>query len=575
MNRPFPLALGLLAVACAPSVGSGEIDAGPPDGDDSAAEPGDDGGDDGGDEDDGDDTDVEDVPGFDTQVRFSPPGGGFQGSVSVALSTASGAGEIWACTADPRETDCTLQRIDGAITIDENAVLHAHVRIDGVDGPAQAQAYYAVADDVADFSSDLPVLVFWTGGRLPESKTDPRPVALTVLEPDGGRTALLSTGADSGRARIRIRGSSSQDFPKPSWDLELWEPGSDDDREVELLGMPADADWVLYGPSLYDDALMRNALAYETSNAVGRWASRTRFVEVFAAPYGAPVSAAHYMGVYDVVEEIERGGDRVDVARLDPDDVTAPDVTGGYIFKRDREDEDDAGLWCGGARGRIYFDVAIQAVDPEEHQLADAQLAYLEAECDALGEASLGPSWTDPTSGRHYSEIIDVDSFIDHHILNVIFKNPDAFRLSGYYHKDREGLIAAGPVWDFDRACDSSDQRAWDPTWWDASNFTSDTTYVFDYGWYGGLMDDPAFAAAYWARWSELLDGPLSKSAMDARIVRMAGELDEAADRNHARWGGDAFDAEIASLRGWMAARHDWISACIATYPDPRDCPGQ
>ena len=34
------------------------------------------------------------------------------------------------------------------------------------------------------------------------------------------------------------------------------------------------------------------------------------------------------------MEKIKVGNDRVDVARLSPADNAAPDVTGGYIFKK-------------------------------------------------------------------------------------------------------------------------------------------------------------------------------------------------------------------------------------------------
>lgn len=520
------------------------------------------------------DTGIEQVPGLDTEVVFSPRGQGFVDRLEVTLAPAGSAGEVWACRADPDETDCTLAPVDGPLELTRSTVLHAVVRNGTVEGEQQAQSYVEVDEDLAGFTSNLPVLVLWTDGRLPESKTDPQVAGLTVLDPDGGRVGLLDAAADSARARFRIRGSSSAGFDKPSWDLELWAPDSEADREVALLGMAADADWILYSAYYYDDALMRNALAFETSRAVGRWASRDRFVEVFAAPYGAAVSSAHYMGVYDLIEEIERGRDRVDIERLEPGDLDGESITGGYLFKRDRGDDDDAGIVCGTAGGQIEFNAAVQAVDPEEHELAAEQVAYLKAECDAAGEASLGPDWTDPGSGRRYSEIIDAGSFIDHHILNVIFKNPDAFRLSGYFFKDRSGLLNAGPVWDFDRACDSTDSRARYPTWWDAGNQTNDTTKVFEFGWYEGLMEEPDYADAYWARWTELLAGPLSKSEMDARIVRMAEELEEAAGRNNARWGGQDFASEVASLRDWMGVRHDWIAACIASADDPRTCRG-
>ena len=47
-----------------------------------------------------------------------------------------------------------------------------------------------------------------------------------------------------------------------------------------LLGMPADADWVLQGPWL-DKSLIRNAFSYDLARAMGCAAMRTRVCEVF------------------------------------------------------------------------------------------------------------------------------------------------------------------------------------------------------------------------------------------------------------------------------------------------------
>jgi hypothetical protein len=164
-------------------------------------------------------------------------------------------------------------------------------------------------------------------------------------------------------------------------------------------------------------------------------------------------------------------------------------------------------------------------------------------------------------------------------VLNVFAKNPDAFRLSGYFHKDRGGPIVAGPVWDFDRTIGcTSDGRCDDPTWWDASNQTFDTTVVFEHGFWGGLFEDPAFRDAYFARLAALLDAELSKTSVDAVLDGMAAELAAAAPRSYEAWPGweptrGSFEAEIEHLRGWLDARRAWMQGCLA-LPDPRDCPG-
>jgi hypothetical protein len=373
---------------------------------------------------------------------------------------------------------------------------------------------------------------------------------------------------------LRVRGSSTGEFSKASYDLELWQPDSEDDRAEPLGGMPSDGDWVLYAPYYFDDALIRNSLGYELSRAIGRYAPRTRFVELYMANSGQSVGTADYLGVYVLTEEIERGAERVDVVELLPTDIAEPEVTGGYVFKRDREGEGESGIWAGDGGGYFSFDEPLIAVDPEEDELVSEQVQYLARFIAGFADALVAPDFIDPHSGQHYTEIIDVDSFIDHHILNVLVKNPDAFRLSGYLYKDCEQLVFAGPLWDLDRTAGANDPRAIEPTHWDASNLTSDTTYFFTYGWYGRLFDDPDFRDRYWARWTELLQGELDIDRILDTIDLLSEDLDEAAARNTARWGSAPLQQELNGLKGWFEARHQWISSCIDQYPDPRNCPG-
>jgi len=49
------------------------------------------------------------------------------------------------------------------------------------------------------------------------------------------------------RIRIEIRGASSQMFDKKSYGFETVDKHGKD-QDLPLLGMPAESDWVLYGP---------------------------------------------------------------------------------------------------------------------------------------------------------------------------------------------------------------------------------------------------------------------------------------------------------------------------------------
>ncbi len=504
-----------------------------------------------------------------------PAGGGFVEPTTVELKVEDGEGLLEYCLADPHENGCRYESYLAPFEVAESTIVHARVVLAAEQSPPIAHSFIRVNSGLASsFNSTLPVLLFWTDEGEPDSTNDV-PLGLTVISPvDGGSLSLLDDVESSGRARLHVRGSSSAGFDKHAWDLELWDADTEEDRTEAMTGLPAEGDWVLYAPYYFDEALIRNPLAFTISNAVGRYAPRTRLVEVFVAERGQSLGSSAYVGVYVLTEEVERGPDRVAITPLLPEDVAAPEVTGGYLFKVDRLAGGERGFTAGTARGEWEFQQTFVWVDPSEADVARAQQTFLEDELDGIGNALVESDFIDPASGRRYDQILDVDSFIDHHIINLVMKNPDSLRLSAYMHKDREGLVQAGPVWDFDRAASSQDSRSVQPTWWDNQNQTSDCTDVWDFGWYPGLFEDSAFADRYWARFAELLDGELSAENLDGMILALADGLDDAADRNQARWGGADFRPEIEELRGWMGQRHAWMRACIDAYEDPRRCPG-
>lgn len=532
--------------------------------------------------DDTDEATVEDVGSpADLEIIFEPAGGGFTDTLTLTLSAAIEGAQIRYTVDGSLPDEDSALVYEGPITLSASAVVRAYAVAESGTGQVGAAAYARLAPGVADFTSDLPVLILHSDQPAPEYDTGAHtPFALNVFEPpEGGRAAVLGEADVSTRAGLKVRGSSSAGYPKHPYALETVSPGSDDDQDIALLGMPPEGDWVMYAPLNFDRALMRNALIYGLSNAIGRYAPRTRFAEVFLAGSGQDVTLDHYVGVYVITERIERDADRVAITRLEPEDVEEPEVTGGYIFKRDRLGAGEGGFTAGDVGGTFSFAQPLVYVYPEEEDIASAQAGYLADSIDAFGLALSRSDGLHPGTGQHYSELIDVDSWIDHHVLNVLSKNPDAFRLSGYFHKDREGPIHSGPVWDFDRTmyC-SSDSRADDPENWDATNVTSDTTDVFDHGWWRGLFDDEDFRDAYRDRWLELLDGELSVKNLHSRVDEMAAELDEAADRNFDRWDdypprGGSFESEVQILKDWLEERHLWISACLTSdLPDFRDC---
>ncbi len=105
---------------------------------------------------------------------------------------------------------------------------------------------------------------------------------------------------------IEIRGQSSQMFPKKQYGFET--RNSDEDGiDVTLLDLPEEEDWILHAP-YSDKSLIRNALIYDLSRDIGRYASRLVFVEL--------ILNNSYDGLYILMEKLKRDSHRIDINKL-------------------------------------------------------------------------------------------------------------------------------------------------------------------------------------------------------------------------------------------------------------------
>ena len=242
---------------------------------------------------------------------------------------------------------------------------------------------------------------------------------------------------------------------------------------------------------------MHNPFIYELSNQIGRYASRTRFVEVFLNINGGALSDSDYYGVYALIEKISRDEDRVAVDRLFPEHGQEPAVSGGYIFKIDRADPGDSGFNGAGRSIRYVYPKEVAIERPER----DPQQKYIQRFFQDFSRALSRTTLADGDSG--YAGLLDVDAAIDHHLLNVVAFNVDALRLSGYFHKPRGGKLTFGPIWDFDRALGSTDGRDNNPLVWRSASGDRGTDF-FNYPWWNTLFRDLDFWQRYIDRYQEL-----------------------------------------------------------------------
>ena len=498
-------------------------------------------------------------------VRFDRPSGRIAEPFDLVLSTDSGESEIH-YTTDGSQPNESSPVFSGSVPISTTTLVQAIVHRPGLPRGPVSRVWFTKPDaSVDDFSSNLPLFVFENFSVGDTNDDDFQFNGLTVLEPDQatGRATLDQTIRQTLDVGIKVRGSSTATRDKAPYALEIWDRRNRD-RDDSLLGLPADSDWALIGPFEFDRAMVRNTLTNELSRQMGRYAPRTRFVEVFYNRDGGDVAADDYEGIYFLIERIRRGELRVDIQALRPQHTSEPEISGGWILKRDRAGPGESGFQAGG--------VTLHFVEPNEREVTPEQREWITNRVNEVVASLRNP---DPKSG--YQQQINVDSWIDHHLLRLLTKEVDALALSTYFYMDRGGKVEFGPMWDSDRSMGADrDGRSDNPETW---HFIPNK--MFNEPWWHDLFQDPNFVKRWRDRWSDLRTSVFSDENIQQVIDDQAAQLREAQVRNFARWPRfapakhrlpefefsdpdlEGWEAEISHLKNWLARRAAWIDSSI------------
>ena len=400
--------------------------------------------------------------------------------------------------------------------------------------------------DVDFSSSDLPIVIIQTDNRT-----------LTNREKTGATMKIIDNGSKrnkvtdpangyDGKIKIKLRGNSSLFFDQKRFTFETVTPEGKANN-VELLGMPADNDWVLLAP--YNDiSMMRDVFAFDMWNNMGHWAPRTRYCEV--------VMNGKYIGVYVLCEKIKRAESRINIDKLTKKDSIGIDITGGYIVRIDPPDEgeksfqsDVPGLMSNGGFGGMggfggpgggfggRATVTWTYFYPKSDKLTPEQEEYIKNYIKTTETVIQSDSFADPKEG--YAKYIDVESFVDYIIHTELSLNADGLKRSTYFYKEKQnpdgtgGKLHAGTVWDYNLAygnCNFANANNIEAWVYNGSE-TNPTPAMFK-----RLMEDPAFVAKVKARWKELRKGYLSDSNIDRFIDEHASVLKESQARQYSKY---------------------------------------
>jgi len=460
------------------------------------------------------------VPGT---VSFWPPAGVYTSlSLTITLAAPSGAQAIY-YTVDGSTPTASSAVYTGSILLTTNAAFRARASFSGVWGAVTAANYLLGDYSVSKFTSNLPlVLVDTLGQTIPDGSKVSAYGVFIPTNATTGRVSLTSAPDYIGRLGIGLHGSSSLSFPKQPFAIEL-DSEQDTSLNYPLLNFPSGNDWLLY-PSYDDKTFLNNVLTEEIFRAMGHYAVRCQYVELFLRSTRGKINIEDYQGIYILIERIRIDPNRVAIAELSSADNAMPQVSGGYIISKDKiNDATDVLINTSSGQQLIVNRPAPDVLTP-------AQYSYMASYVSQLEAALYGSQWLDPDLG--YAAYLDTDSFVDYHWIVEYSKNIDGIRISNYMSKDRLGKLSEGPIWD------------WDLSWGNANYAEGGKTNGWYYQqlgdsddiWLRRLRTDPDFFQKIIDRWGALRLNVFNPTNLFARVDQLTNYLWEAQARDFATW---------------------------------------
>ena len=384
---------------------------------------------------------------------------------------------------------------------------------------------------------------------------------------------------------IKGRGNSTFSQPKRPYQIKL-------SSKTKLLGLPKSKRYLLLA-NHKEKSLIRNSILFDAARFLKeKYANTDAFTDLYIN--------GQYLGTYELCLKVEVGPGRVDVRDLEaetealndkplneyarfgvnqarnstvkgfkiPNDPE--DITGGYLITLEKSyhyHESDSGFVT--RRGFCYV-----AKSPE--YLSEKQAAYIAAVIQELEDAIYAEDGRSPKTGRHFTEMADLDSMVREYLLNEVFKNVDANKSSQYIVKPSDsegGILYFGPSWDFDLSMgcftgDSGSKKIASPRYMFANTGNS---------WMARLYGHQVFRRrAIEMYYEEMLpflkaligDEPMDGvTALDERELMLASS----AALNFTRWPilsakdpantGSTYADNISFIKDWLRKRIDYLDS--------------
>jgi len=341
------------------------------------------------------------------------------------------------------------------------------------------------------------------------------------------------------------------------------------ETKQELLGMTKSKKWALVG-NMTDATMLRNTLASYLGHAASfAYTPSSELVEVFVNGV--------YQGAFLLSEKVSIGEGRIEMSDLEdkiedlmPDEdygeqkivrdsvsrttikywtgVPNPDdITGGYIIEMemsDRYKNEPSGFVT-----RKGFSYVIKSPEYASRE----QVQYIAKFVQEMEDALFATNGKNPKTGKHYTEYMDLDSFVKKYWVDEISKNRDGAKTSHYLYKpanSQSDKIYAGPLWDYDIAFGISSETV-EPKGWFSRTEKDFYRACFKHKDFEEYAKQVFFDTFY----------PAVTGFLENEIDRQADFIAPAVEMNDVLWRvmEKDYSEHVDDLRNYLATRIKWI----------------
>lgn len=346
------------------------------------------------------------------------------------------------------------------------------------------------------------------------------------------------------KANFRGRGHGSWEKDKKGYRIKF-------DKKQSLFGEAKSKHWVLVANG-HDDSMIRHNLAYTITKETLSYIEYQTSVNVVEVYFNN-----NYHGVYSLFEHIRVDKDRVNIeSEFGVNDT-------GYLIEYDAYISDEHNTRNGIDYFRVngmQYPFAVKSPDPDDYldegiseQQYRSQVSYIKDYMQDVVSSVLSKNFT------RFSELADVNSFVDMYLIHELFKNTDTGWSSFYLYKKPGGKVYCGPAWDFDL---SSGISRGDSTYTgfyvsdkvlEHSAYTANELFI-------SLMTQEAFVNLFKKRFLELKWQILNSINNYNAVIQY---YEEAYDRDANRWtgGNPIYKSEQTNVVNWLINRTEWLAS--------------